>query len=79
MDAEASTDCERTLQDKLDKIGNRLASGSDCPPPVRAVSIPKRTGGTRLRGMPTVGDRSAQRVAKEYLEPRVAPHVHPAS
>jgi RNA-directed DNA polymerase len=73
------TDFARNLKDNLYKIWNRMASGSDCPPPVRAVGIPKRTGGTRILGMPTVGDSIAQMVAKEYLEPLVEPHVHPDS
>ena len=32
------------------------------PPPVRAVSIPKKSGGQRILGVPTVADRVAQMV-----------------
>jgi RNA-directed DNA polymerase len=79
VDAESSTDFERNLKDNLYQIWNRMASGSYFPPPVRAVRIPKRTGGTRILGIPTVGDSIAQMVAKEYLEPVVEPHFHPDS
>jgi RNA-directed DNA polymerase len=79
VDAESLTDFEGNLKANLYKIWNRMASGSYFPPPVRAVGIPKKTGGTRILGIPTVGDRIAQMVAKEYLEPLVEPHFHPDS
>jgi retron-type reverse transcriptase len=37
----------------LYKIWNRMSSGSYFPPPVRGVSIPKKTGGERVLGVPT--------------------------
>jgi len=36
------------LQRNLYKLWNRMSSGSYFPPPVRAVSIPKKTGGQRI-------------------------------
>lgn len=77
VDAEASTDGAGNLKDKLSKMGNRMAAGSDVPPPVRAVGIPPQSGGTRRLGMPPVGDRVAQLVAQESLAPCVAPQFHP--
>ena len=79
VDAESLTDFEGNLKDNLYKIWNRMVSGSYFPPPVRAVGIPKKTGGTRILGIPTVGDSIAQMVAKEYLEPLVEPQFHPDS
>jgi RNA-directed DNA polymerase len=39
---------EEHLTGNLYKIYNRLASGSYFPPPVRAVAIPKKSGGERI-------------------------------
>jgi RNA-directed DNA polymerase len=44
---------EADLQGNLYKLWNRMSSGSYFPPPVRAVSIPKKTGGQRILGVPT--------------------------
>ena len=72
---------EKDLKSNLYKIWNRMSSGSYFPPAVRVVEIPKGHGGTSTRplGIPTVGDRVAQTVAKMYLEPLVEPHFHPDS
>jgi group II intron reverse transcriptase/maturase len=61
-------DAERSK--RLYKIWNRMASGSYFPPPVKEVEIPKKDGKIRKLGIPTIGDRVAQMVVKEYLEPR---------
>jgi group II intron reverse transcriptase/maturase len=55
----------------LYKIWNRMSSGSYLPPPVRAVSIPKKSGGQRILGVPTVADRVAQMVVKQVIEPNL--------
>jgi len=60
----------------LYKIWNRMSSGSYFPPPVRTVPIPKKQGGTRPLGIPTVSDRMAQGVAKDFLEPVLEPLFH---
>src|SRR5664280_584947 len=67
------------LSDNLYKIWNRMTSGSYFPPPVRTVFIPKKQGGKRPLGIPTVGDRIAQGVVKDYLEPILEPLFHASS
>ncbi len=74
VDAETIEKFEAKLEQNLYKIWNRMSSGAYFPPPVRAVGIPKKTGGERILGIPTVGDRVAQMVAKMYFEPCVEPH-----
>jgi RNA-directed DNA polymerase len=67
---------EKDLKKNLYKIWNRMSSGSYHPPPVRRVEIAKDNGGTRPLGIPTIGDRVAQSVAKMVLEPMVEPRFH---
>jgi RNA-directed DNA polymerase len=67
------------LKNNLFKIWNRMSSGSYFPPPVKAVEIPKPHGGTRILGVPTVGDRIAQTVVAARLEHKVEPIFHPDS
>jgi RNA-directed DNA polymerase len=67
------------LSDNLYKIWNRMTSGSYFPPPVRTVFIPKKQGGKRPLGIPTVSDRIAQGVVKDHLEPTVEATFHSSS
>ena len=62
---------EADLKGNLYKIWNRMSSGAYFPPPVRAVSIPKKSGGQRILGVPTVADRVAQTVVKQLVEPEL--------
>jgi RNA-directed DNA polymerase len=73
VDQQSLTDFDRNLKDNLYKIWNRMVSGSYFPPAVRAVAIPKKTGGERILGIPTVSDRIAQMVVKLIVEPLVEP------
>ncbi len=63
----------------LYRLWNRMTSGSYFPPAVRTVFIPKKQGGKRPLGIPTVGDRIAQGVVKDYLEPAMENIFHPNS
>ncbi len=48
---------------------NKGSAGID----MLAVEIPKKAGGTRRLGIPTISDRIAQMVARMYVEPVVEP------
>lgn len=69
IDQESLDQFEQNLGNNLYKLWNRMGSGSYFPPPVKAVPIPKKSGGVRMLGVPTVADRVAQTVAKQLLEP----------
>ncbi|MDG6908635.1 MAG: group II intron reverse transcriptase/maturase [Nitrososphaerota archaeon] len=71
IDEQSIRDFEENLKDNLYKIWNRMNSGSYFPPPVKAVAIPKKNGGERILGVPTVADRIAQTVVKMTFEPNV--------
>ena len=64
------------LENNLYRLWNRMSSGSYFPQGVRAVEIPKKDGGVRKLGIPTIVDRIAQQVATDYLQPLVDPHFH---
>ena len=71
VDRQTIEDFEKDLKCNLYKIWNRMSSGSYLPPPVKAVPIPKKTGGERILGVPTVADRVAQTVVKRMIEPDI--------
>ena len=76
MDGQDIIEFESDLKGNLYKTWDRMSSGSYFPPPVKLVEIPKKSGGKRRLGVPTVGDRVAQMVAKMYLEPKLEPIFH---
>lgn len=69
-------DYEEVRSRELYKVWNRMSSGSYFPPAVRRVEIPKGNGKKRKLGIPTVSDRVAQTVVKNYLEPLLEAHFH---
>jgi len=73
VDQQSLEEFERDLKNNLYRIWNRMSSGSYFPPPVKAVPIPKKSGGTRILGVPTISDRIAQTVVKMMLEPILEP------
>lgn len=70
---------EKDLKNNLYKIWNRMSSGTYFPPAVKAVEIPKKNGGVRILGIPTVADRIAQMVVKMRFEEKVERHFLPDS
>ncbi len=79
IDAQSIEMFEEDMSKNLYKIYNRMASGSYMAPPVRTVFIPKKQGGMRPLGIPTVADRIAQGVVKDYLEPEMEKIFHNSS
>lgn len=71
VDKESIEAFQADLLNNLYVLWNRMSSGSYYPKPVRSVSIPKANGKKRVLGIPTVSDRVAQQVIKDYLEPRL--------
>ena len=76
VDDQTIAEFEKDLKNNLYRLWNRMSSGSYMPSPVRRVDIPKGDGGTRPLGIPTVSDRIAQMVVKQYLEPSLEPVFH---
>src|ERR1700684_4574922 len=79
VDGQSLEQFAQDLGSNLYKIWNRMSSGSYFPPPVRAVPIPKKNGGQRILGVPTVADRVAQMVVKQVVERTVEPIFMPDS
>ncbi|MDZ7938106.1 MAG: group II intron reverse transcriptase/maturase [Rhodoferax sp.] len=76
VDGQTLAQFEAKLSGNLYKLWNRMTSGSYHPPAVRRVEIPKRDGGKRPLGIPTVADRIAQMVVKNQIEPLLDPLFH---
>lgn len=70
---------EENKKTELYKLWNRLTSGSYYPNAVKQVGIPKKDGGIRKLGIPTILDRIAQQVVKRHLERIVDPLFHESS
>jgi RNA-directed DNA polymerase len=76
IDGESIEEFDRNWSRNLYRIWNRMSSGSYFPPAVKAVPIPKKSGGERILGVPTVSDRIAQTVVTLVLEPILEPVFH---
>lgn len=76
IDEESWQQFDAKLLKNLYVIWNRMASGSYFPQAVREVEIPKKDGKMRKLGIPTLRDRIAQQVVKEYMEKRVDQIFH---
>jgi RNA-directed DNA polymerase len=67
---------EENLKDNLYRLWNRMSSGSYFPKAVKVVDIPKKNGGIRRLGVPTIDDRIAQMAVKLYIEPTLDSIFH---
>jgi len=79
IDGESLEMFEADLTGNLYKLWNRLSSGSYLPPPVKQVEIPKKNGGVRILGVPTVADRIAQQVVVTRIGGDLFGVFHPDS
>lgn len=76
VDNQSIAEFDDELKANLYRIWNRMSSGGYFPPPIKAVPIPKKSGGERILGVPTVADRIAQTVVTLTLEPILEPLFH---
>jgi group II intron reverse transcriptase/maturase len=79
VDGESWDKFDERLEDNLYVIWNRLASGTYHPTAVRETEIPKKDGSKRKLGIPTLRDRIAQGVVKDYMEKRIDQKFHQQS
>src|SRR4051794_41831691 len=61
VDGQTIEQFDADLKSNLYKLWNRMSSGSYFPPPVRAVAIPKKSGGQRAFGGPPPADRGGRK------------------
>jgi len=76
IDNESWEEFDKNLERNLYVIWNRMSSGSYHPQAVREAEIPKKDGKKRKLGIPTLRDRVAQQVVKEYMEKKVDKLFH---
>lgn len=73
VDEVSMNEFDKDYRDNLYKLWNRMSSGSYMPPPVKLIEIPKKGGGLRPLGIPTIADWIAQSVVRGLLEPTLEP------
>lgn len=64
------------VERELYVIWNRMASGSYFPQGIKRIEIPKKDGTRRQLGIPTMRDRIAQEVVRDYMEKRIDKRFH---
>jgi RNA-directed DNA polymerase len=67
------------LEDQGPELREKLLAGTYHPQPVKRVAIPKRSGGMRELGIPTVVDRLVQQAILQVLTPHYDPTFSPYS
>ena len=76
IDAVSIKDYGKSLGSNLYKLWNRMSSGTYFPSSVKLVEIPKKSGGTRPLGIPTVEDRIAQNAVVLAITERLDKEFH---
>ena len=76
IDKVSIKDYGQSLGNNLYKLWNRMSSGSYFPQPVKLVEIPKKNGGKRPLGIPTVDDRIAQSAVVLCINERLDKEFH---
>lgn len=80
VDRKTIDDTETHLKRYWLEIREKILNGSYQPAAVRAVEIPKASGGSRLLGIPTVQDRLLQQALNQILsdvfEPKMSQHSY---
>jgi group II intron reverse transcriptase/maturase len=79
IDGQSWNEFEKNVEDNLYVLWNRMSSGSYFPSAVREVEIPKKDGSKRKLGIPTLKDRIAQCVVKDYMEKQLDSQFSEAS
>jgi RNA-directed DNA polymerase len=69
VDGLTVTELNDWLKAHWPRVKEALLAGQYMPQPVRRVDIPKRQGGVRTLGVPTVGDRLIQQALNQVLQP----------
>lgn len=67
IDEVSIAEYEQSLGSNLYRLWNRMSSGTYFPQSVKLVEIPKKSGGKRPLGIPTVTDRIAQTAVVQLL------------
>jgi RNA-directed DNA polymerase len=68
IDGVSLEEYDKDFESHLYKMWNQMSSGSYMPPAVKLMEIPKKNGGRRPLGIPTISDRIAQTVVKAHLD-----------
>ena len=73
VDGIAIDDFPVYVREHWPRVKQALLDGTYCPSPAKRVEIPKRSGGKRPLGIPTVLDRLIQQAILQVLQPQFDP------
>jgi len=79
VDKETIAHFSKNSETYLHQLIRTIASGHYHPLPLRQIFIPKKTGGWRELGVPTVRDRIVQHALLNVLQPLLEPQFEPCS